>query len=77
MNFYQQTVRSYNLHRSNLVSNENGDLIADFHNVSKWENHFCHLLNVHMVSDVTQTEIHLRHYFLDLVFVRCGLQLNV
>ena len=59
MNFHQQIVRTKNSHRSNFVSNENGDLVADSHNVSKWENHFCQLLNVHTVTDVTQTEIHL------------------
>jgi hypothetical protein len=45
--------------RSNLVKDENGDLLADSHdNLSRWKNDFCELLNVHMVSDVRQIEIH-------------------
>jgi hypothetical protein len=36
--------RCYQL-RSNLVKNENGDLLADFHNIlSKWKNRFSQLL---------------------------------
>jgi hypothetical protein len=41
--------------RSNLVNDENGDLLADSHNIL---NYFSHLLNVHRVIDVRQTEIH-------------------
>jgi hypothetical protein len=26
--------------------------------MSRWKNYFCHLLNVHGVNDVRQTEIH-------------------
>jgi hypothetical protein len=36
---------------SNLVKDDNGNLLADSHNIS-------HLLNVHSVSDVRQIEIH-------------------
>jgi hypothetical protein len=38
--------------RSNIVKDENGDLLADSHNILN------RLLNVHKVSDVRQTEIH-------------------
>jgi hypothetical protein len=44
--------------RSNLVKDENGDLLADFHVLSRWKNYFSHLLIVHNVSDVRQIEIH-------------------
>ncbi|PNF20025.1 hypothetical protein B7P43_G05945 [Cryptotermes secundus] len=44
---------------SNLVKDENGDLLADSHNIlNRWMNYFSQLLNVHRVSDVRQTEIH-------------------
>ncbi|PNF33874.1 hypothetical protein B7P43_G06731 [Cryptotermes secundus] len=44
---------------SNLVKDENGDLLADSHNIlNRWRNYFSQLLNVHSVSDVRQTEIH-------------------
>jgi hypothetical protein len=40
------------------VKNDNGDLLADSHNIlSRWKNYF-QLLNVHRVSDVMQIEIH-------------------
>jgi hypothetical protein len=38
--------------RSNLVKDENGDLLANSHNILN------RLLNVHRVSDVRQIEIH-------------------
>jgi hypothetical protein len=45
--------------RNNLVKDENGDLLADFHNIlNRWKNYFAQLLNVHNVSDVRQVEIH-------------------
>jgi hypothetical protein len=45
--------------RSNLVKDENGDLLADSHNIlSSWKKYVSQLLNVHNVSDVRQTEIH-------------------
>jgi hypothetical protein len=38
---------------------ENGDLLADSHNISnRWKNYFSQLLNVHNVSDVRQIEVH-------------------
>jgi hypothetical protein len=42
--------------RSNLVKDENGDLLADSHIIL---NNFSQLLNVHRVSDVRQVEIQL------------------
>ncbi|PNF24543.1 hypothetical protein B7P43_G05401, partial [Cryptotermes secundus] len=45
--------------RSNLVKDENGDLLAVSHNIlNRWRNYFSLLLNVHRVSAVRQTEIH-------------------
>jgi hypothetical protein len=42
------------------VKDENGDLRAHSHNISKKKNnYFSQLLNVHRVSDVRQTEIHI------------------
>ncbi|PNF29495.1 hypothetical protein B7P43_G04553 [Cryptotermes secundus] len=44
---------------SNLVKDENGDLLADSHNIlNRWRNYFSQLLNVHRVSAVRQTEMH-------------------
>jgi hypothetical protein len=35
--------------RNNVVKDENGDLLADSHNIlNKWKNYFSQLLNVHM-----------------------------
>jgi hypothetical protein len=46
--------------RSNLVKDENGDLLADSHNIlNRWKNYFSQLLNVYRVSDVRQTEMQL------------------
>jgi hypothetical protein len=45
----------------NLVQGENGDLLADSHcilNTSRWKNYFCQLLNIHVINDDRQTEIH-------------------
>jgi hypothetical protein len=45
--------------RSNLVKDENGDLLADSNTtVKKWKSYFSQLLNVHDVSDVRQIEVH-------------------
>jgi hypothetical protein len=45
--------------RTNLVKNEEGDLLAHSHSIlARWTNHFFQLFNVHGVSDVRQTEIH-------------------
>jgi hypothetical protein len=41
------------------VKDENGDLLADSHNIlNRWNNYFSHFLNVHNVSDVRQIEVH-------------------
>jgi hypothetical protein len=45
--------------RSNLVKDENDDLLANSHNIlNMWKNYFSELLNVQRVSDVRQIEIH-------------------
>jgi hypothetical protein len=50
--------RGYQL-RNNLVKDENGDVLADSHNIlNRWKNCFSQLLNVHNVSDVRQIEVH-------------------
>jgi hypothetical protein len=50
--------RSYKS-RNNLVKDENGDLLADSHNIlNRWKNYFSQLLNMHNVSDVRQIEVH-------------------
>jgi hypothetical protein len=46
-------------HRSNLVKDGNGDLLADSHSIlNRWRNYFSQLLNVHHVSDVSQIEVY-------------------
>jgi hypothetical protein len=41
------------------VKDENGDRLADSHNILKtWKNYFSLLLNVHNVSDVRQIVVH-------------------
>ena len=45
--------------RTNIVKDENSDLVADSHSIlARWRNHFSQLLNIHEVNDVRQTEIH-------------------
>jgi hypothetical protein len=40
------------------VKDENGDLLADSHNIlNRWKNYFSQLLNVHKVSDVRRIEV--------------------
>jgi hypothetical protein len=42
------------------VKDENGDLLADSHNIlNRWKNYFSQLLNVHNASDVRQIEVHM------------------
>jgi hypothetical protein len=42
------------------VKDENGDLLADSHNIlNRWKNYFSQLLNIHNLSDVRQIEIHM------------------
>jgi hypothetical protein len=46
--------------RNNLAKDENGDLLADSHNIlNRWKNHFSQLLNVHNISNIRQLEIHI------------------
>jgi hypothetical protein len=41
------------------VKDENGDLLADSHNIlNRWKNYSSQLLNVYNVSDVRQIEVH-------------------
>jgi hypothetical protein len=41
------------------VKDENGDLLANSHNIlNRWKNYLSQLLNVHTVSNVRQIEIH-------------------
>jgi hypothetical protein len=45
--------------RTNLVKDNNGDLLADSHSVlNKWRDYFCQLLNVRGNNDFMQTKIH-------------------
>jgi hypothetical protein len=40
--------------------NDNGDLLADYHVIfNRWKHYFSQLLNVHSVSDIWQTEVHM------------------
>jgi hypothetical protein len=40
---------------NNLVKDENGDLLADSHNIlNRWKNYFSLPLNVHRVNDARQ-----------------------
>jgi hypothetical protein len=51
--------RGYQL-RNNLMKDENGNLLADSHNIlNRWKNDFSQLLNAHNVSDVRQIEVHM------------------
>jgi hypothetical protein len=41
------------------VKDENGDLLADSHNIlNRWKNYFSQLLNMHNVSDVRRIQVH-------------------
>jgi hypothetical protein len=47
--------------RTNLVKIENGDLLADSHNIlNRRKNYFCQLFSVHGVNDVRQTNAYSR-----------------
>jgi hypothetical protein len=51
--------RSYQ-QRNNLVKDENGDQLADSHNIlNRSKNYFSELLNVHNVTDARQIEVHM------------------
>jgi hypothetical protein len=41
------------------VKDENGDLLADSHNIlNRWKNNFTQLLFLHRVSDIRKIRIH-------------------
>jgi hypothetical protein len=43
-----------------LVKHENGDLLADSHNIlNTWKNYASQVLNVHGVNEIRQMEIHI------------------
>jgi hypothetical protein len=45
--------------RINIIKDENGNLLADPHSVlNRWKHFFNQVLNVHMVHDVRQMDIH-------------------
>jgi len=45
--------------RTNIVTDEKGDLVTDCHSIlARWRNHVSQLLTVHGVNDVGQTEVH-------------------
>jgi len=45
--------------RCNIVTDEKGDMVADFHGiVARWRKYSSQLFNVHGVKDVGQAEIH-------------------
>jgi len=45
--------------KTNIVKDDKGDLVADSYTILvRWSKFFCHVLNVHGVNDVKQTEIH-------------------
>jgi len=42
--------------RTNIVKDEKGDLVADFHSIwTRWRNHLSQLLNIYEVNDARQT----------------------
>jgi hypothetical protein len=48
--------------RTNLVKDENGDLLADSNTIlNRWKSYFSQLLNVHNGSDVRQKYVQLSH----------------
>jgi hypothetical protein len=44
--------------RTNLIKDDNGDLLQDSHSILNRQNCFYQLLNLHGVNDVRLTEIH-------------------
>jgi hypothetical protein len=53
------SVKKWYQPRTRIVKDEKGDLVADSHSImARWRNNFSHILNVHGVSDVRQSEIH-------------------
>jgi hypothetical protein len=47
--------------RTNLVKDENIDLLAYSHILYRWKNYFSPLLTVYRVNDIRQMEIQLTH----------------
>jgi hypothetical protein len=46
--------------RTNVVKDEKGELVADYHSIlARWRNHFSQLLIIHGINDVRQTEVHM------------------
>jgi hypothetical protein len=65
------------LHRSNLVKDWNGNLLADSQTIlNRWKIYCCQLLNLCRVSGVRQKEIQVRCYYLILVLLRLKLLLQ-
>jgi hypothetical protein len=61
---------------NNIVKDENGDLLADFHSIlNRWKNYYSQLLNVHRVSEVRQKCIQLSRQYLILVLLNLKLLL--
>jgi hypothetical protein len=49
--------------RTNLVKDEDGDLLAHSHSIlNRWKNYLCQLLNVHGINDVRQKCIELSQF---------------
>jgi hypothetical protein len=45
--------------KTTVVKYKKGDRVADSHSIlARWRNHFSQLLNIHVVNDVRQTEVH-------------------
>jgi hypothetical protein len=63
---------------SNFVKDENGDFLADSHNIlNRWKNYFSRLPNVHRVSDVKQREyIQLSYSYLIIDLLKLKLLLQ-
>ena len=41
------------------LKDEKGNLVPDSHSsLARWSNHFSHLLKIHGINDVSQTELH-------------------
>jgi hypothetical protein len=63
--------------RSNLVKDENGDLLADSNaSINRRKSYFSRLLNIHKVSDVRQKYLQLSYYYPDPVILRLKLILQ-
>jgi len=46
-------------HRTNIVKDDKGDLVADSHSIlARWREFFSQILNLRGFNDIRQTEIH-------------------